>query len=116
MSDSANIDWINKKTGMYRCLKCGFQYNVKEHGAPCDHLKGCDAKKATDWDHRIIDGVSVALHGQIGQPDDVERLMRQIQDGPSPDKLKTACEIAVAYIRWAQDLKRERNDAAVYRL
>lgn len=60
---------------------------------------------ATDSDHRIIDAVSVALRGQIGSDDDVARLRQQIEGGESTDKLETACEIAVAFIRWAQDLK-----------
>lgn len=68
-----------------------------------------DNDKATDWDHRIITGVSVALDGKIGQQDDVERLRTQIEGGPSEDKLKVACEIAVAFIRWAQDLKQQRD-------
>ena len=54
---------------------------------------------ATEWDHRIITGVSVALDGKIGQEDDIERLRIQIEGGPSQDKLKVACEIAVAFIR-----------------
>lgn len=60
---------------------------------------------ASDWDHRIIDGVSVALKGYIGEDDDVARLRQQIEGGESKDKLNTACEIAVAFIRYAQDLK-----------
>lgn len=62
---------------------------------------------ATEWDHRIIDSTSVALAGKIGRDDDVERLMQQVNDGPASDKVKVACEIAVAFIRWAQDLKRQ---------
>jgi hypothetical protein len=60
---------------------------------------------AGDWDHRIIDAVSIALDGQVGAVDDVARLRSQIEGGRSNDKLKTACEIAVAWIRLAQDLK-----------
>lgn len=60
---------------------------------------------ATDWDHRIINGVSVALKGRIGEDNDIIRLQQQIEGGGSEDKLKTACEIAVAFIRYAQDLK-----------
>lgn len=63
---------------------------------------------ATDWDHRIIDATSIALGGVVGGSDDVARLMREIQVGPNPDKLKVACEIAVAFIRWSQDLKDRR--------
>ncbi len=66
---------------------------------------------ATEWDHRIITGVSVALDGKIGQQDDIERLRSQIENGPSQDKIKVACEIAIAFIRWAQDLKRQRDAA-----
>jgi hypothetical protein len=62
---------------------------------------------ATDNDHRIIDATSIALNGKIGQDDDVSRLRQQIELGSSDDKLRVACEIAVAFIRWAQDLKRE---------
>jgi hypothetical protein len=73
---------------------------------------------ATDWDHRILDAVSVALDGKIGQDDDITRLRSQIENGSSVDKLNTACEIAVACIRWAQDLKaklrtmKEQNEQA----
>ncbi len=66
-------------------------------------------KFASEWDHKIIDGVSIALDGRIGFADDVERLRSQIEGGSSQDKLKTACEIAVAFIRYAQDLKEERR-------
>ena len=65
---------------------------------------------ASEWDHRIIDSASYALEGKIGQPDDVDRLYKQIEGGESDDKLKTACEIAVAFIRWAQDLKHRTRD------
>ena len=61
---------------------------------------------ATDQDHRIIDVASIALNGLIGRDDDVARLRHQIENDNSQDKLRTACEIAVAFIRWAQDLKR----------
>ena len=56
-------------------------------------------------DKRIIDAVSVALDGKIGQEDDIARLRKQIENGGSDDKFHTACEIAVAFIRFAQDLK-----------
>lgn len=62
-------------------------------------------KVATDWDHEIINAVSIGLEGQIGGKDDVKKLRAQIEGGSSKDKLETACEIAVAFIRWAQDLK-----------
>lgn len=64
---------------------------------------------ANDWDHRIIDAVSVALQGKIGSQDDVDRLMVQVTQGGGENKLKVACEIAVAFIRWSQDLKEQRE-------
>lgn len=68
-------------------------------------------KIASDRDHRIIDAVSIALDGKIGQDDDVQRLKEQVEGGDSDDKLKVACEIAVAFIRWAQDLKNANNQS-----
>ena len=65
---------------------------------------------ATDWDHRIIAGTSYCLGGKSGLDDDVDRLLYQIENGSSENKLRTACEIAVAFIRWAQDLKQEIKD------
>lgn len=65
--------------------------------------------KASDWDHRIIDATSIALDGKIGRDDDVDRLREKIEQGEGEDKLKTACEIAVAFIRWAQDLKQDKG-------
>ena len=67
-------------------------------------------KVATDWDRKIIDAVSIGMNGTIGTDDDIDRLRNQIEGGQSEDKLHTACEIAVAFIRFAQDLKRERNE------
>jgi hypothetical protein len=68
------------------------------------------AKKAdplrTDWDRMIINAVSVALI-EVGKEDDVKRLREHIENGTSEDKLNTACEIAIAWIRFAQDLKEE---------
>jgi hypothetical protein len=66
-------------------------------------------KLATDLDHRIIDSTSWALIS-AGNPDDVDRLKQQILEGSSEDKLHTACVIAVAFIRWSQDLKQERDE------
>lgn len=67
---------------------------------------------ATDRDHRIIDSTSVALEGRIGSEDDVHRLVNQIKcGGGTKDKLETACEIAIAFIRWAQDLKHRATAA-----
>jgi len=58
-------------------------------------------------DKKIIDAVSVALDGKIGQEDDVARLREQIENGGSENKINTACEISVAFIRLTQDLKAE---------
>jgi hypothetical protein len=69
-----------------------------------------ETNTASDCDHRIITAVSIALGGEIGRSDDLIRLRRQVEDGDSEDKLKTACEIAIAFIRWSQDLKRERDE------
>lgn len=66
-------------------------------------------KVASDWDHKIIDGTSIGLGGIIGQHDDVARLRDQIEGGAAADKLQVACEIAVAFIRWSQDLKCQRD-------
>jgi len=63
---------------------------------------------ASDWDHRIIDATSISL-GDVGREDDLNRLRRAIEDGEGNDKLKTACEVAMAFIRWSQDLKQERD-------
>jgi len=63
---------------------------------------------ATDWDGRITTAVSVALEGKIGQDNDIKRLKAQIEDGPSEDKLHTACEIAVAFIRELADERAAR--------
>lgn len=60
----------------------------------------------TDWDIKVIDATSAALI-EVGKDDDIQRLREQIEKGPSEDKLHTACEIAIAWIRFAQDLKEE---------
>ena len=60
--------------------------------------------KTTDKDHRIMIATSVALGGIIGEPDDVERLQKIILEN-SEHPLQTAVEVAVAFIRYAQDLK-----------
>lgn len=65
---------------------------------------------ATDWDKKIIDAVSLALDGEVGGADDIDRLRKQIENGPLDDNLHTACEIAVAFIRWSQDLKNENEN------
>lgn len=64
---------------------------------------------ASDWDHRIIDATSMSLGGEVGREDDLNRLMRAIEDGEGEDKLKTACEVAIAFIRLSQDLRLERD-------
>lgn len=67
--------------------------------------------KTRDYDHRVIDAVSVGLGGQCGQDDDKARLLELIEKGNEtvePD-IGVACDIAVAFMRWAQDLKSERN-------
>jgi hypothetical protein len=60
----------------------------------------------TDRDRRIIDSVAVSLV-EVGKDDGVERLLAAVMKGESEDKLHTACEIAIAWIRFAQDLKEE---------
>ncbi len=62
---------------------------------------------ATEHDQKIIDAVSVAMGGQIGREDDAERLVEQVVNGEGGNPVLTACEIAVAFIRFAQDLKTE---------
>jgi len=62
---------------------------------------------ATDWDHRIIDGLSYAMsqtEHTLGVGD-TAWLRGQIENGSSDDKLKVATEIAVAFIRFSQDKK-----------
>ena len=63
----------------------------------------------TQKDREIINATSVALKGRIGGDNDIERLRKQIEEGGNEDGLHVACEIAVAFIRWAQDLKSERD-------
>ena len=62
-------------------------------------------KLATDHDKKIIDAVSVALDGKVGRKDDVDRLMQKVQNHEGSDDLRTACEIAIAFARWSQDMK-----------
>jgi hypothetical protein len=69
------------------------------------------AEIATDWDNRIIAAVSVALKGSIGEQNDVERLLKQVTPTEPAEREKVLAEIAIAFIRWAQDLKRQRDDA-----
>ena len=68
--------------------------------------------KVRSQDRRIMDTTSVALSGVIGQDDDVERLQKACSK--SRDPFRTACEVAIAFIRRNQDLKeldelREQN-------
>lgn len=60
----------------------------------------------TDKDIRVIDAVAVGLV-EVGKSDDIQRLRKLIEEGESSDKLHTACEVAIAWIRYAQDLKEE---------
>lgn len=60
----------------------------------------------TDKDRRIIEAVAVGLV-EVGKDDDIQRLRGLIEGGESEDHLETACEIAIAWIRYAQDLKEE---------
>lgn len=60
----------------------------------------------TDNDHRIIDAVAIGLV-EVGKDDDIQRLRGLIEGGESEDHIGTACEIAIAWIRFAQDLKEE---------
>lgn len=62
----------------------------------------------TDKDRRVIDAVAVGLI-EVGKEDDIQRLRTLIEGGESADHLQTACEIAIAWIRFAQDLKEERR-------
>ena len=51
------------------------------------------------------------MDGRIGDGEQDAALLRhQIEHGESEDKLKVAVDIAVAFIRWSQDLKRERDE------
>jgi len=59
----------------------------------------------TDHDKNVLNAVSYALDGKIGQHDDIARLRHEIESGSNRDKLHVACEIAVAFIRWSRDLK-----------
>lgn len=64
---------------------------------------------ATDMDHRIINTVSVALGGIIGEDNDVDRLLAQIVPTDPKERERALAQIAVVFIRWAQDLKRQRD-------
>lgn len=60
----------------------------------------------TDYDKIMIDFISNSLK-EVGKDDDVARLRSLIEDCQSQDKLKIACEVAIAWIRQAQDLRNE---------
>lgn len=75
-------------------------------------------KIASQRDHRLMDTCSVVLGGVVGEPNDGERLKAAIMEGsgeyalsslPS-DPLDTAVDLAIAWCRFAQDLKIERNE------
>jgi hypothetical protein len=69
---------------------------------------------ATSEDHRIIDAVSLALGGEIGRGDDISRLCEQVKATHPAEREIVLAEIAVAFIRWAQDLKgRVREGQAI---
>ena len=63
----------------------------------------------TDQDHRVVDSTSIALDGKIGQEDDVERLMAVVENSITLDTLQSMAFIAVAHIRFVQDLKGQRD-------
>lgn len=65
-------------------------------------------KLATDFDHRIMDATSVALGGAVESTDKWTRIRDILLE---PSEPQAACEIALAFIRWSQDLKKERNQA-----
>lgn len=66
-------------------------------------------KQATPWDHQIIDAVSAALGARVESEDSKTILRAEIESGNSGDKMSTAVEIAVAFARYAQDLKAENK-------
>jgi hypothetical protein len=65
--------------------------------------------KATEWDHRVIDSASLALHGRIGFPDDIDRLIASVRPTDPQERERVLAEVAIAFIRWSQDLKSTRN-------
>ena len=64
---------------------------------------------ATIEDHKIISEVAVRLGGRAGRSDDVSKVMNMVECSGSEHKLMTACEIAVAFIRYAQDLRDDKE-------
>jgi len=64
-------------------------------------------KLVTDKDSMRINATSDALGGKIGQDDDVQRLVDEIENGTGENKVEVACEVSVAFIRFAQDLKKK---------
>jgi hypothetical protein len=77
-------------------------FNVTQIEEERKHSACC----ATDSDHRIIDSTSVALRGCIGTDKDVETLIGKVAAKSSAHRERTLAEIAIAFIRWSQDLKR----------
>ena len=63
-------------------------------------------KLVTDFDRLTIDMVIRNLK-EVGKDDDVIRLQEILQGTDTDEKLKHACEIAIAYIKLSQDLKYE---------
>lgn len=59
----------------------------------------------TDHDQTIIDGV-LSVMGEVGLATDHKRLREAIEQGAGSDKLAAAVEIAVAFMRYAEELKR----------
>jgi len=77
-------------------------------------------KLCNNWHKRIVDATSIGLV-EVGKDDDVARLQSLIENGESQDqngkpqdKLTTACEIAIAWIRFAQDLKWQTSSKPDY--
>jgi hypothetical protein len=59
--DDADFYWINRKTGNYRCLLCGYQFWVRENGTPDAHLEEhgrLGAESASAAESRGIRGAS----------------------------------------------------------
>jgi transposase-like protein len=57
------VFWINRRTGSYRCLRCGFQYNVREHGSPVRHLLKCGVAGKDDAMEGVIDALKIVASG-----------------------------------------------------
>ncbi len=59
----------------------------------------------TDHDQSIVNGV-LSVMGEVGLATDHKRLRAAIEQGAGRDKLTVAVEIAVAFMRYAEELKR----------